>query len=130
MGAHFNGSGVTAPPDKGGFEVRQSSCDQVVVVSVSGTLDMLTTPQLVEAIDAAASEMSTGLVVDLSDVEFLASAGMNALVAAHRKLTPALRFGVVADGPATSRPLKLIGIDQLIDLYPTIDAALEAWTAP
>ena len=70
------------------------------------------------------------LVVDLTDVEFLGSAGMNALVAAHRTFTSLPRFAVVADGPATSRPLKLIGIDDIIDLYPNLDDALAALPTP
>jgi anti-anti-sigma factor len=129
MGGQFNGSGVTAPPGRGGFDLQQTSVDQVVVISVFGTLDMLTTPQLADAIDAVSGKMPAGLIVDLSNVEFLASAGMNALVEAHRKMTPAAKFGVVADSPATSRPLRLIGVDQVVDLYRTVDAALEAWTA-
>jgi len=35
---------------------------------------------------------------------------------------------VVADGPATSRPLRLVGIADIIDLYATLDEALAALT--
>ena len=42
---------------------------------------------------------------------------MTLLIAAHHKITPTARFGVVADGPATRRPMKIIGIDNLIPLY-------------
>jgi hypothetical protein len=31
---------------------------------------------------------------------------------------------VVADGPATSRPLKLVGIANIIDLFSTLDEAV------
>jgi len=64
------------------------------------------------------------LIVDLSRVDFLASAGMTVLIAAHREVAPSARFGVVADGPATSRPLKIIGIDTIVDVYRTLDDAL------
>jgi hypothetical protein len=36
------------------------------------------------------------------------------------------RFGVVADGPRASRPMKLIGLDQLVTMYPTLEAALSS----
>jgi len=48
------------------------------------------------------------------------------LVAAHAELVPAVQLVVVADGPATSRPMKLIGLTDIIDLFATLDEALTA----
>ncbi|BBX33983.1 anti-anti-sigma factor [Mycolicibacterium mageritense DSM 44476 = CIP 104973] len=101
---------------------------EVSVVSVSGTVDMLTAPWLEEAIGAAVKGSPSAVVVDMSAVDFLASAGMGVLVAARNDLDPDVRFAVVADGPATSRPLKLIGITDVVDLYATLDEALSAVT--
>jgi anti-sigma B factor antagonist len=129
MAGHLNGSDIAAPADKGGFGARETWFDTVVVISVSGALDLLTAPVLVEMTDVAVTQVPAGVIVDLSKVDFLASAGMNVLVAIHRKLTPSTRFGVVADSPVTSRPLKMLGLDKLIALYPTLSAALEALTA-
>ena len=69
------------------------------------------------------------MIVDLTDVDFLASAGMQVLVAANEDAGPDTRLVVVADGPATSRPLKITGITDFIDLYPSLDEALEKLTA-
>jgi anti-anti-sigma factor len=106
--------------------IEQRSEGETTVVSVTGTVDMLTAPQLEQAIGAAAKSAPAAVVVDLSAVEFLASAGMGVLVAAHGDLSPAVKFVVVADGPATSRPLKLVGIADVVDLYATLDEALAA----
>jgi anti-anti-sigma regulatory factor len=54
---------------------------------------------------------------------------MGVLVAAHADLAPAVRLVIVADGPTTSRPLKLVGIADLIELFATRDEALAAVTA-
>lgn len=116
------GDAVPTTPD--GFDVTQDWVDQTVVVSVSGAVDMLTAPLLKASINTAAAQAPSCVIVDLTTVDFLGSAGMGALVAAHSELTPAARFAVVADGPSTSRPLKLIGIDTLIPLYRTLDEAL------
>jgi anti-anti-sigma factor len=97
---------------------------RVAVLSVSGVVDMLTAPQLEEAITASLAKSPTALVVDLTDVEFLASAGMGVLVGAHDQLPEDVKFGVVADGPVTSRPLKLVGIADIVDLFQTRDEAL------
>lgn len=75
-------------------------------------------------IRAAREKEPTGLIVDLSDAEFLSSAGMHVLVTMHHELTPAARFAVVADGPGTSRPLKITGLPDVIDVFSTLDAAL------
>ena len=107
-----------------GVGLTESWFGDVAVVSVSGELDMLTTPELVRAIEAAARKEPSALVVDLSAVQFLASAGMSTLITAHEDVTPRARFAVVADGPATSRPLRLVGIDQIFTVYRTLDDAL------
>ncbi len=104
--------------------IEQSWVERTVVLTVSGDLDMLTAPALTEAIQAAARHEPTALIVDLSTLEFLASAGMTLLITTQEKLAPATRFGVVAEGPATSRPLRMVGVDRLVPLYRTLPDAL------
>jgi anti-sigma B factor antagonist len=106
------------------FGVRETWVARILVLSVGDPVDTLTAPVLTEAIGAAFAQSPAGVVVDLSAVDFLASAGMNVLVAAQREYGAAGRFAVVADGPATSRPIKLLGIDKYFALYPTLDDAL------
>lgn len=112
------------PPSPSGCVVGEEWVGRVVVVSVSGVVDMLTAPKLDDSIATSLAKSPSALVVDLTEVEFLASAGMGVLVAAHDKATPEIAFGVVADGPVTSRPLKLVGIADIVGLYPTLDEAL------
>jgi anti-anti-sigma factor len=111
-----------------GCTVREQQSGSVTVLSVHGTLDVLTTPDLEAEISAAAAKAPAGLVVDLTAVDFLGSSGMGALVTAHSDLTPAVAFAIVAVGPITSMPLKLIGVADIIDVYPTLDEALTALT--
>lgn len=122
--AHIPGDSPSAARGDG-FEVNVSWHERVVVLTVEGTLDLLTAPQLSESILTTLTNEPAGIVVDLSKVEFLASAGMTVLIAAHEEITRSARFGVVADGPATSRPMKLVGVDEMITIYSTIGAALE-----
>ena len=87
---------------------------------------MLTSPQLDASIASSMRNNPSAIIVDLTDVDFLASAGMGVLVAARDQAASSVRFGVVANGPATSRPLKLVGLADLIGLYETLDEALVA----
>ena len=109
--------------------VERQRIGEIDVLLVAGVVDMLTAPQLEEAIAAAGEESPRGVIVDLSAVDFLASAGMGILVAARDELPPSVHFAVVADGPATSRPLKLVGIADIVGLHATLDEALAALTA-
>ncbi|MGV0735490.1 STAS domain-containing protein [Mycobacterium syngnathidarum] len=117
---------MTSQPDPASCSVEESRVGHVGVVTVTGTVDMLTAPKLEEAINSAVKSSPAAVVVDLSAVEFLASAGMGVLVAAREQLDDAARFAVVADGPATSRPLKLVGITEVVELFATLDEALAA----
>ncbi|HZU47943.1 MAG TPA: STAS domain-containing protein [Mycobacterium sp.] len=122
------GPEVTGDAAGSSCAIEERQIGDISVVSVAGTVDMLTAPQLQQAISAAGQRPPKAVVVDLKAVEFLASAGMGVLMSAHDELTPSVRFAVVADGPVTSRPLKVVGIADVIDLYPTLDEALAALT--
>ena len=102
--------------------------DELVILTVQGSIDVLTAPQLTGAVDAALTGEPRGLIIDLTATEFLASAGMSALAAAHDAIAPTGLFGVVAGGPSTSRPLQLVGLDQTLILYPTLQQAIDAMT--
>ncbi|MCV7435068.1 STAS domain-containing protein [Mycolicibacterium bacteremicum] len=94
------------------------------VITASGTIDTLTVSQLEDAIESVMTDAPPAVVVDLLGVDFLASVGIGVLVAAQHH--PTTRFAVVADGPATARPLRLIGVADVIDVFPTRDEALSA----
>ena len=94
------------------------------VLTVVGTIDMLTAPKLETAMTAAVATHPSALIVDLSGVDFLASHGMRVLVDAHDSAGPETVFLVVADGPATARPMTLIGLTELISVYPTLGEAV------
>jgi anti-sigma B factor antagonist len=112
------------PASSSTCKLSERSVDGVTVVAASGVIDMLTAPQLEEALRGALGKKPASLIVDLTELEFLASAGMGVLVAAHDEAGTATRMCVVAEGPATSRPLKLVGIADIIPLYPTLEDAI------
>lgn len=101
--------------------------DGATVLTVTGEVDLATAPALETAIDAALGAEPAGLIIDLSAVSFLASAGMAALVAAHQRAGEATKIAVVADGPATSRQLKMTSLDKVFALYRTLDEALSGF---
>ena len=116
---------VTTAADAG-CVINEEWFGRTVVVSASGVVDMLTSPLLEASLTTSLKQKPAAIIVDLSEVEFLASAGMGVLVAAREQAASDIRFGVVASGPATSRPLTLIGLADIIGLYPTLAEARDA----
>ncbi|MBF6170454.1 STAS domain-containing protein [Nocardia blacklockiae] len=98
--------------------------DEATVLTVAGEVDLATAPALENAIEATLGGDPAALIIDLSQVTFLASAGMAALVGAHQRAGQSTRIAVVADGPATGRQLKMTNLDQVFALHPTLDEAL------
>lgn len=106
------------------FDVQWTG--STAVVSCQGVIDMLSAPQFESQIEAALADEPSAIIVDLTGVTFLASHGMGVLVATQQRVTPQIAFSVVADGPVTLRPMTLIGLDSVLTIYPTVDAALAA----
>src|SRR5258707_15070127 len=75
--------------------------DGIAVLKVGGDVDLATVPALEAAIDEALIPKPMGLVIDLSEVGFLASAGPHALGGAQPHITPPAQFAVVANSPST-----------------------------
>lgn len=110
-----------------GFEVTVTHERDLAILSVSGELDLVTAPQLAESVDAVIAEHPpAALIIDLTGVPFLASMGMTVLVQTCERLGRSTRFAVVADGPATSRPLTMMGLDDTFALYGDLDSAIAA----
>jgi anti-sigma B factor antagonist len=98
----------------------------IAVVSVGGEIDLATAPGFEAAIADALEKNPAALVVDLTGVTFLASAGLQILVATHEKVGQSIPFAVVANDPSTSRPIQLTGLDEIFPLYPTLEDAKAA----
>jgi anti-sigma B factor antagonist len=121
-------SGSPPQADKDDFNAHETSVDGLAVVAVSGSVDMLTAPGLADAIDSALAKNPNGLIVDLSKVEFLGSAGISVLMKTRDNFGESAQFCVVADGPATHRPLTLLGINEMMSLCRTLDDAVSKLT--
>jgi anti-sigma B factor antagonist len=62
------------------LSVNSHVVEAVTVITATGDIDMGAAPRLIEALREAAENADRALVVDLTPVTFLASAGMSALV--------------------------------------------------
>lgn len=96
----------------------------VAVLSIGGEIDLITAAALEEAIGEVVADNPTALVIDLSAVEFLGSVGLKILAATSEKIGQSVKFGVVARGSVTRRPIHLMGLDKTFRLFSTLHDAL------
>ena len=65
------------------------------------------------------------LIVDMAETTFCDSAGVNALVRAHKRATAnGAEIRLVVASLGVQRVLAITGVDRLISVYPTVAAAL------
>ncbi|WP_086851396.1 STAS domain-containing protein [Amycolatopsis kentuckyensis] len=101
-----------------------------VVVAVDGDVDLCTAPMLHDVLAANASRAPRRMVVDLSLVRFLNSAGLAVLLDTHRA-APGTDVRLVATTRATLRPLRLTRTDERLVVHTSRAAAIAAprWAA-
>jgi anti-sigma B factor antagonist len=94
------------------------------VVSVSGELDLYSTPPLVAELEALAPA-APGVVLDLDAVSFIDSTGLGAILLSIRRLREAGgNMVIVCSNESTRRLLTLVGLDRVAPIFDT-SAALE-----
>ena len=98
---------------------------RTAVVGVPGEVDLTNSDGLRNALLNALNAGALGLVVDMTATTFCDSAGIAALTrAARRAAANESSMRLAARAPAVLRVLNLVGIDRLIDVYPTVTEAL------
>ena len=95
-----------------------------VVLAVTGALDLALAPTLRRTVERAARLRPALLVIDLTAVTFLASAGMAELVRANRQLRSEVRVRVVASGRLVLRPMELTRLTDELAIHATLADAL------
>lgn len=99
----------------------------IIVLAVEGELDMLTTQELVDRLDAALAPPTKGVVLDLSGVQFLGSSALSALLSsAESAQSRGVAFSLVAADHATLHPLEVTGIRTSFVIHESVDDALAA----
>jgi anti-anti-sigma factor len=107
------------------FEVERTSVSGRPGLTVRGELDIVTAPQLGQAVDGILDAGPSGLIVDLTPTTFLDSSGARELMRISRKAaTAGVALYVVA--PRTNRPVRLtVDLLELSALVPIVTSMAE-----
>ena len=104
--------------------------DGIAVVEVVGEIDMACEKPVRAALAAELDRRPAGLVLDLTEVDFFGSSGIQlvveAVAVAERR---GVALAVATDRRAVLRPLEITHVIQAVDVHPTLANALAALRA-
>ena len=103
---------------------------EVAVVTVSETVDALTAPDLTRTLSEQISAGHHNLVVDLTQVEFMSSAGLRTLLGAVKESrTNGGDLRIASMKPGIDKVLKMSGFHNVAKVFTSQLEALSSFTA-
>lgn len=113
--------------DRPKLSTEVADCEGIPVVRVRGEIDLYTVPEFEHALNTGIERGGSALIADLSNVSYLDSAGLSALLAAHKALSKrnsALCL-VVSPGRSTvRRVMEITRIDNLVKIWDSVEEAV------
>jgi anti-sigma B factor antagonist len=98
---------------------------RTAIVRLPAEVDITIADDLREALLSVLNQSATALVVDMTLTTFCDSAGIAALTRAARRATASsAKIRLAATAPPVLRVFSMVGIDRVIDIHPSVAAAL------
>ncbi len=102
----------------------------VTVLRLSGDLDSKTYPDLDTQAGSLIAAGARNILLDLSDIHFMGSAGLRAMHGISNKLKASTGGGQVKllnPSEAVARVLKTLGFDQFFEIHSSYDQAVQSF---
>jgi anti-anti-sigma factor len=110
-------------------EIGEQRDGDLLVLRPVGRIDNLTSPAFQERLLVAARSGAADLVVDFTEVEYISSAGLRALMAASRAKPSERRIAVAALNAVVEEIFEISRFSEVIPVFATIGDATAAWEA-
>ena len=110
------------------MEIKDKQVDGIKVLSLNGSIDAITAPEITEFIQAQIAKGNTKLVADLSGVDYTSSAGLRVLLGAikdTRAQSGDLRLAGIQ--PDVQKVLNLSGFTNILKIFDNTDAAVASY---
>lgn len=98
--------------------------DDGVILGVGGELDVATAPRLRQRLREIHDRGIRKIVLDLSEVTFIDSLSLAAVVAVRTRLGPDGRMAIVASHRYVLLIFEAGGLEEVLDLFPSRDEAV------
>ena len=107
------------------MEIQSERRQNILVMSLSGSVDALTADQAERTIAAQFDRAQQQVVVDLSQVDFMSSSGVRALLTTlKRSREVGAELRLAAAQPGVQRTLEISGLVRVFKSYPTVEEAV------
>jgi anti-sigma B factor antagonist len=107
------------------MDISTTQHDRCDVITVKGRIDSATAPRFAEVLEALAGANRRKIVIDLRGLEYMASAGFRALLAAQKDCRKHGGEIVLAATPVfIQEALEIIGMHQLFKRFGSLQDAL------
>lgn len=110
------------------LDLSVQSMKRVDLITVNGRVDSTTAPDLEQVLEERTAEGRCNLVLEMSEVDYLSSAGLRALVATLRACKK--RGGdvrIANPSERVSEVMSLAGLDALFQMYDDVTAAVGSY---
>jgi anti-anti-sigma factor len=99
---------------------------ETAVITLPEEIDISNSDQVRDELLSLLNRGPAVLIVDMAETTFCDSAGVNALVRAHKRAAAnGAEIRLVVASPGVQRVLAITGVDRLISVYPTVAASLD-----
>jgi anti-anti-sigma factor len=106
---------------RGTREVR----DNCQLFRLAGLLDAFSEPTFRKVLDKFVEDGPANVILDLSQIDFVDSSGLGALVQLAKKVQGASGTLQIVTNPRVTQTVKLVRLEQFLALQPSVDVALE-----
>ncbi|MBI5305878.1 MAG: STAS domain-containing protein [Chloroflexi bacterium] len=106
-------------------KISNKQYKRVDLIEVSGRIDSSTAPQLDQALNRVIKDGRFRIVVDLSETDFMSSAGLRALLAALKQVRRFNRGDLRLAG-LTTKVKKAFELAGLLDVFQSFDNPVDA----
>jgi anti-sigma B factor antagonist len=108
------------------FELSDESLDDTThLIAVRGEVHVSTAPEFSERLNDAIAKGKTGVVIDMTDVEFIDSTGLSVLLNALRRVTRQQgALALAVSNPTVLRLFEITRLDSTFDIAPTREEAI------
>jgi anti-anti-sigma factor len=111
------------------MEINSRTENDVTIVAVSGSIDALTSEQMLAAFMKEIESGAAHLVADLSGVEYTSSAGLRCLLTVQKEMRQkGGDFRLAGVQPNVLKILKLSGFTRLIKMYDSVAEAAASFS--
>jgi anti-sigma B factor antagonist len=109
------------------MQITEKTEDDVPIISISGDIDLESSPKLRDFLKPKASQKTTRLLLDFAGVNYIDSSGLATLIEYFQSVQAfGGKLALASLSPRVKNVFEIVRLEQIFALYPDIPTALAA----